>query len=186
MHLQRVVFTIALVFGAVACANWTLKTDYNRMADFSQYRTYAWLPPPPSASEARYVNTLVDQRIKQEVAARLAQKGIYEDRTGHPDFLIAYHVATEQKVDVTNWGYYIGPWWGWYGGPGVDVYSYTEGSLVIDFIDAQTRNVFWRGYAARPIEYPEVGSPKAAEAVDKMLRNYPPVQQMATTPRPRG
>jgi hypothetical protein len=73
-----------------------------------------------------------------------------------------------------NRGYY-------YGGPyyrgGVYSYYYQEGTLVLDFIDAESKKLIWRGTAKAYLEKeqtPEELDKIVNEAVEKILMNFPP------------
>src|SRR5262249_61707396 len=90
-----------------------------------------------------------------------------------PDFLVAFHVHTQQKTEVQDWGYSAPSWW-WGAGPDVTVYQYSEGTLFVDFIDPRTNKVIWRGTAKGVVkdpENPDLG--KLADAVNKLMQNYP-------------
>jgi hypothetical protein len=162
------------LLGAAACSTLDVKTNYNPSANFAQYRTYAWLPVQDRSQAAQlFVGSPAEGRLKGDVAQALAKRGIVPAAQGQrPDFLISYHVGTEQKVNVTDWGYGWGPWMG----PDVSAYSYTQGTLILDFVDPNTQQAFWRGYASDVINDPGSGGSKIDEAVAKMLEKYPPPQ----------
>ncbi|HEX6836464.1 MAG TPA: DUF4136 domain-containing protein, partial [Polyangia bacterium] len=64
--------------------------------------------------------------------------------------------------------------WAW-GGPDVTVRQYTEGTIVVDFVDPSSHRVLWRGSANGVVQHPQ--NPdlnKVAKSVDKMMRHYPP------------
>jgi hypothetical protein len=124
---------------------------------------------------ARMENSLFAKRLKRSVNRQLEAKGFTLD-TEDPDFVIVYHTGVQDKVNITNWGYTYGPYWGpW--GESIDVHQYTEGTLVLDFIDVDTNLLVWRGTAQKAL----TGNPKPErvereidEVVDKLLRNFPP------------
>ena len=186
-HVAIAVLGAAAALGA-GCSSWSIKSDYDHQAAFGRYRTFTWLAPPVGSREAGLVNTLLDQRLKSETERDLAEKGIRVATEGEtPDFQVAYHVATREKIEATDWGYAGGPYMGpgYMGGAGMTVSSYTEGTLVLDFIDNRTRRVFWRGAASRPVEDPASAATRVGEAVDRMLQQYPP-KGYAAAARPAG
>jgi hypothetical protein len=82
----------------------------------------------------------------------------------------------QQEVGVSGWGApgwgYIG--WGGYGWGGWDVYTWTQGTLIVDFTDPRTNQVVWRGTASAVVNHPENPSPKKVEkAVNKLMAHYP-------------
>lgn len=156
------------------CAAWTVKTETSRDADLSRYQTYEWTGPMGGASDE-----LVDQRVRDEVAAQLAQKGLRPAAPGErPDFLVAYRVESTPRVQtVVNPSVVYAP-----GASGAVVtpalpamtYSYQDQALVLDFVDARSGRVFWRGYASYPLDQPAPASTaKTQKAVAKVLGRYP-------------
>jgi hypothetical protein len=176
-----VVFLLALLLMALGCApSISVKQDYDKDANFAAMKTYAWVPVPTTAvgsvKSALERNSLLDKRIKESVNAQLTAKGYTQD-ANNPDFMTLYHTGAEDKVNVTDWGYGYGHYGGWYGGGGVDVYQYKEGTLILDIIDAKSKELVWRGFAqgtidpGAPIERREQ---RLNEAVTRMLANFPP------------
>ena len=116
-----------------------------------QASSIGWKTPSGAVEAARRQNDLLDKRVKGAVSSQLGAKGHKEDQAS-PSFLIAYHIGSEDKVSVTDWGYRYGPGpWGYYGRD-IDVRQYTEGTLVIDFVDASTKQLVWRGAATKAID----------------------------------
>jgi hypothetical protein len=179
----------AVLVWLAGCSSWIVQTDYNPRANFGSYRSYAWAEPTPDSPEAAFAHSLTEQRIKAQVQQNLAQRGIVPvSGGGTPDFYISYRVVKEQVTDWYpgwgyGWGYYGGPYWDGYGwGPAA--WTYTQGTLVLDFVDARTRNVFFRGFASHAIASPE-SSPKVSSSVEKILSKYP-VPMYAAERRPTG
>jgi hypothetical protein len=53
------------------------------------------------------------------------------------------------------------------------VRQYKEGTIVIDFIDATTREMFWRGTASDTF-IPGTGRDVIKDAITKLIDAYPP------------
>jgi hypothetical protein len=179
---------LALVLvGAVGCAGWTVKSESAAAVPFAQYRTYAWTTPSGAAT----VDALVSQRIRDRVATELAQRGMRLAAEGQtPDFLVDYRMETgplyQTIVNVgpgappgVSGGSYVAPL------PMASTYTYGEAQLTLDFIDARSGRVFWRGFAAYATDRPAAASTgKAAQAVGKMMRKFP--SSLASAARPSG
>lgn len=167
---------VALIAGCSSI--YGVQYDYNQETDFSQYTSYDWMPVPVSSS----INDLVVARVKKAVDAQLGAKGL--TRTAqNPDFLIANHLGKEEKVEIDSWGYsYYSPRLayrrGFWGGPDdPSVYYYEEGTLILDFVDAGSKKLFWRGSAkahVQNVDTPEKRQKLINEAVKKILEKYPP------------
>jgi hypothetical protein len=187
-HMKRTIFfvVVASLIILASCAPYIYVTrDYDRRADFGTYKTYNWMPRPDkmprSARAALERNPLLDKHIRDITEQILATKGMTLSTT-NPDILINYYVGYNDRIDINNWGYFYGPFWGYYW-PGLgpyDVYSYKEGTLVMDFVDAKKNEMVWRGVAEEDIftyDYaPMITESQVARILTKMLALYPPLR----------
>ncbi|MFI5403272.1 MAG: DUF4136 domain-containing protein [Planctomycetota bacterium] len=155
-----------------ACSSISTNYDYDTSYDFAKLKSYRWADIP-SKTDA---SPLVIQRVGAAVETQLKAKG-YVPAEGAPDFLVATYVGRQSRIQVTDWGYGYGPRGGWYGGGGVDVYQYEEGSLIVDIVDARSKQLEWRGTATSVLD-PEASAEERTErinkAVAKMLKDFPP------------
>ena len=154
--------------------------DYDPDANFSQYKTYDWLPQQATAQgnaqQAQERNTLLDQRIKEAVNEQLSREGLTRT-SDNPDLLIAYHTGVENKVDVTDWGYTYGSYYYGYPRRDVTVYQYQTGTLIVDLIDSAGKELVWRGSAQATLlenPTPEKVQQRIDNAVARMFEKYPP------------
>ena len=167
----------ALVMSGCSSVNTTF--DYDNNADFSMLQTFAWMPrdinTAGSAQQAQEDNTLFTNRLKNAVNTNLEAKG-YSINTTDPDFVIQFHTGVQDKVNVTNWGYTYGPYWGpW--GESVDVSQYSEATLIVDFVDYVTKSIIWRGTAQKALSTdpnPDKVDENLQKSVDKLLLKFPP------------
>ena len=161
-----------------SCAPVATRWDYDPDVDFSGYRTFGWMPPPepPAAARAVWDSPFLGKRIKQAIISAMVHKGLeWTDR--EPDLLIAYRIDLRQKANVHVSGY---PYWGAYP-QGVE--RYQEGTLIIDLVDARSRQLVWRGWGSGefdPANRPRAAQGYIASAVADILKHYPPYR---TAPR---
>lgn len=180
MKILGLVFVLMVI--AACSSSISYNYDWDRDEDLTKYTSYGWMAvpeePPTDVTTARQQSDLLEKRIKRAVDAQMEAKGHKQDEAS-PSFLVAYHVGSEDKVSVTDWGYRYGPGpWGYYGRD-IDVRQYTQGTLVIDFVDAMTKQLFWRGEASKAIDQnatQEEIDQVINEAVTGILRNWPPTQ----------
>jgi len=175
-----------------ACASMQVSSDYDAGADFSALHRYDWLPPPelkPGDSEIRQGND-IEARIKKLVEEQREHKG-YVRAAEHPDFLITCHIAVEDKTSVTyaNELYGYGP--GWSTGyrrnvhryPGTSaalVSEYQQGTLLLDVLKPDDRQLIWRGTATAeviPGLDQEAREKRLRQAVQKILAQFPPPEK---------
>ena len=173
-------FVLCLSVLLAGCSSVNVDYDWDTDAFFPGYKTFAWIEQSNESSgeaqEALARNSLLDQRVKKAVNASLEAKGISLVDT-NPDMLVVYHTGVQDKINVTDWGYRYGDaYWG-YGGRNIDVTQYTEGTLVLDLIDASNTQLVWRAIATKVIEQnvsPQQMEKNINDIVRKMLDPYPP------------
>jgi len=186
--MKRVALAVitASVLLFVSCATIQVSEDFDRRAPFTTYKTYDWMTKPekmpPNARAAIERNPLMGKRIEDITDKILADKGMARSES-NPDLLINYYVGFKDRVDITGWGYFYGPRWGFYWpylGP-YDDYTYTEGTLVLDLVDAKTKELVWRGVADKALYDYYYGSSslnfndrELLKILTKMLSQYPP------------
>lgn len=154
---------IALVASQTACATARVNSDWDRNASFASYRTYAWVDTP--GMEAMNRATLFDRRLRASMDAELATKGLSKAQDeGKADLLIVYHAGMQEKLDVTNSGYF---------GQRTDVRQFKEGTLVIDLVEQKSMSLVWRGTIVTEMNGPDQSGEKLDKAVKKMFEKYP-------------
>ncbi len=178
MSLLRGLSLVVLLAG---CSSISVNYDFDPGADFTTYKTYAWIRQPTNvsgnAAQAQAQSDLVGKRIMNAVDGAMSVKGF--TMTDDPQLLAVYHTGVQDKVEVTDWGYGYGAYGGWYGGGGgVDVYQYQQGTLIIDFVDAVSKELVWRGTAqgvlADSPPSPDEMQERINNVVGKLLQNFPP------------
>jgi hypothetical protein len=165
-------FLVLFLMGlAVSCSTiYGVKYDYDKSANFTSLKTYDWLPIPVNTN----IDSLTIERVKNAVNAGLQAKGLMMT-SDNPDFLIAQHLG--KKTEVTDMGYSYGPhridrW-----GGRISTLEYAEGSLVLDFVNAESKKMIWRGVAKAEVNNADTPDKKEKlinEAVQEILKNFPP------------
>lgn len=178
---MRYVCTVAIVtiMAMTACSPISVKTDYDRSIDFSDFKTYRWASAEEmNPDDVLAKNPLTQRRIKSSVDKVLSERGFVKQDSGAVDFVVMIHAGVQEKVQVTDWGYrgWYDPWWGPYGGR-VDVSYYDEGTLVVDIVDMPEKELAWRGLGTGivpEIDDPEEQQEKWNEIIARIMKNFPP------------
>jgi hypothetical protein len=187
LKLIRLLPIIALAAMLAGCgSSISINYDFDQSSDFASYRTFMWMAAPlPEAGNAKVAqqrNSLLEGRIKTATVNELTGKGM-GSVSSSPDLYVTYHIGAQDKVDIQSWGYgygagrYGGAYGGYGGGGGIDTYNYTEGTLIIDLIDASSEQLIWRGTATGVIDdnpSPEKLTENINNVVARILANYPP------------
>ncbi len=180
MKLLSCAVAAAVTISLAGCSGMSIRSDFNPQADFSRYSTYAWLPAPQTG-DPRVDNAILESRIKTAVDETLSAKGYRQVAADQATFLVGYHLSIEGRMDATTVNSYYGYGWGpWYYGPGyqnTQVRYYDQGTLLIDIVDAQAKELAWRGTAEAEVRSemtPEKRQQRVNEAVTKILQRFPP------------
>ena len=174
MGMRNIVKTILClaVFSLSGVAGAAVSVDFDKEADFSGYKTFAW----KEGTLAQ--NTLNHKRIVRAVEAQLESVGLTKT-DDEPDVYVLYHVALSQdrRIHVDDFGYSSRWRRPGYGGADVTVFDVNVGTLIVDMLDAESEEGVWRGMAQKdlpPTPNPEKMEKKLAKILGKMFRDYPP------------
>jgi hypothetical protein len=153
-----------------SCAGWAVRTDVDPRADLSRYRTYAWAVAPGSRGVA-LEKSLAGRRVREQTDRELTLRGLRLAAAGEqPGFLVRAAVLERDRLETEV----EAPQPGAAPHPNREVIRYTEGTVMLDFLDARTGNVFWRGAATRELDDPFLRSTQARDAVRSLMAAYPP------------
>jgi hypothetical protein len=175
MKLQKAVFVLMgmmLLFAGKASAQ-QVKTDYDRGANFAQYKTYSW-------EQVKTKDALDVDRIKAAVNAALAAKGWTEVDSGGDVSIMAVEM-TQDKQTLNTFYDGFGGGWGWrrFGGGFGDATTTTEtykvGTLVVDLFDTKTKQLIWRGASSDTLsDNSDKNIKNLDKGVEKMFKKFPP------------
>jgi hypothetical protein len=160
---------VALLFASVSFAQ-KVKTDYDRSADFNQYKTYSW-------QNVQTKNALDVDRIKSAVDAALTAKGLTRVDSGGDVAVLAIEMTKEQSSLNTFYNGFGGGW-RWGGGFGTATTTtdtYKVGTLVVDLFDAKSKKLIWRGSSSDTLSTKSDKNIKALDkGAQKMFEHFPP------------
>ncbi|HEX8528381.1 MAG TPA: DUF4136 domain-containing protein [Cytophagales bacterium] len=183
---------LALVSGFLAvlvllsCAAAEVGTNVDRQVDFSQFHTYGWATPDVQVgNNPLYDNDILRNNLQMTLGQELAKRGL-RYQADNPDLLVGYHVYTEKKKEVVpdygypngyynGWGYYPYGYtnWPYQWNTGFRTVRYTEGTLIIDVIQAKDKMLIWRGWDSAEVDDPETAEADATRGVALILKKYP-------------
>jgi hypothetical protein len=151
-----------------------VKTDYDRSANFAQYRTYTW-------AQVKTKDPLDVDRIKAAVNAALAAKGWTQVDSAADVSIVAMEIARNQQTLNTFYDGFGGGWgWRRFGGGGfgeatTTTETYKVGTVVVDLFDAKTKQLIWRGASSDTLSNDSDKNIKNLDkGVEKMFKQFPP------------
>lgn len=126
---------------------------YEQGVDFSKYDTFSFFQShEPKGEEYLSLN---DKYLRQAITQELKARGLRESE--NPDLLVGFNISTKEKISSTTYpsaplGYYgyrsrYGYTYGLGYGSETRVSQYTEGTLNIDVVDREQKQLVWEGVA---------------------------------------
>jgi len=188
-RMRRLTLGIGLILAA-GCAGQQVTTDYSPATSFSQFTTFALVSSPDTAAAQQ----LLDQRVRNAVQAQLTTKGLTPADRQNADLYVGYGMVdkTHRQLYTYNDGWGWGGGWGWrYYRWGVAwpmtvqrrVETYTDGTVVVNLVDAKTKKVVWEGEVPDvvnlPVDNPVRATKEVDAAVTKLFTKYPPQSSRA-------
>ncbi|HEY3901720.1 MAG TPA: DUF4136 domain-containing protein [Chthoniobacter sp.] len=180
-HISNL-FAILTAGILAACSTVTVTTDHDPSASFARYKTYTLAP----AAHDQALSPTAEAAMRSALRTHLAARGISEVSGHKADLDVVRHVFLEDKVSVRQytdmgydrygrWPYRYGYYGMWSGAPRTytDVHQYTEGTLILDFVDAHTGKSVFRGTATAVVGGTEGNTRKIDEAVEKIVAELP-------------
>jgi hypothetical protein len=152
---------------AVSAAAQSVQSDFDRSFRFSDLKTFSFAVQNRAATDPLASDTLNDGRIRSGLESQLTASGFRVEKE-KSDFVIAYYVTTKNKLNVQDFGY--GPP-RWFGSRDIRVNQYSDGTLMVDFIDVKTNQVIWRGRASGTLEMKGVEK-KISKSVEKLVKQF--------------
>lgn len=176
--MKKFLATLLIFAGSVLANAQKVEVGVDRTVNLAKYKTYSWSNAPSSS------NPLITQTIMNEVERVMALKGLTKvAQNGELNLVVFAATASDLHIDhptpapglnsiTTGVG----------GGGSSQQWPVTKGTLVVDMIDANTKNSVWRGQATDTLDYGPSGNmqkdaksveKKIRKAVDKMFKKFP-------------
>ena len=171
-------FTAGLLFLAftVPLSAQKVKVEYDKKQSFSQYRTYSWL------QQQSYTRVFLALNIVSAIDQELQAKGLRKVDSGADLMVTAYgafddDINVAQSSTIYQFPALYGPTWA--SAPtirgGTSAVYIRKGTLVVDVVEAASRQLKWRGIATAKfdLEKKMQALDLVNKSVEKMFRQYP-------------
>jgi hypothetical protein len=135
-------FTLLVASGCAAAIETGSFVDHD--VDFTRYRSYKWAPASQQTGDPRLArNPIFQDRLQGEIDRQLQSRGL-RGPVNRADLLVRLRSAVQPRAHVTT-----AP--AMYGNCATDctdrIREYESATLVVDLVDARTRQIVWRGWA---------------------------------------
>jgi hypothetical protein len=157
---------------AAACASTRVGSFVERGADFRHYYTYAWAADPSRTTGDPRLdsNPFFEECVRTAVDHQLASRGFEQIPEGEAQLVLHYHANVSQALEINGADQTSGYC------DNCKPFVYDAGSIVLDFVDARTSTLVWRGWSEGSIDgivdnqrWMEETIHKAAEQILAML-----------------
>ncbi len=167
---------LSTLFILMSCSGPKVMYDYDRQANFSQYKTFNFHPN----MNLSMISELDGQRILHVIENQMESKGYSLSET--PDFYVDVAPSTRtRKKQAGSVGIGLGNWGRNFGiniGTSVPITTQVEdSSLVLEIIDANSSQMIWQGVfkdTSSATSSPEEKENRINKSVNELLINFPP------------
>jgi len=170
----------ALLLMLAGCATGPqIYSNSDPQGEFANYRTYGFAEPLGTDREG--YSSLLSQYLKTAVSRELGARGYQQ--SDNPDLLVNFYTESKERVQSTTtaapgyggfYGYRRG-YYGVWGGYETRTIQYTEGTLVVDLIDARRKQLVWEGIAVDRVREENLRNLQNTidQSVAQMFEQYP-------------
>lgn len=176
-RLARLAAAAASAIALTACASGMRVNSYTETGmNLAQYRTYDFAPADSvSTGDPRLDNNeFYNERMQAAIAQRMNAMGFERSASPNRDLLVHYHGSFSQQIDLNGLDQQYGDC-----RPGdCRPFVYEAGTITVDFVDARTNRLVWRGWAESSvdgvIDDQAWLEQKVDDAVAEILKRVPP------------
>jgi hypothetical protein len=155
----------------VGCSTLKVNVGWDHSVDFTTYRTWAW------KDDGSIRDPVWSRRLQSVLEDELAKKGLKRS-DANADLWVFVHARLSSQTHVASYSPAWGYGWGYWAGPSLTtVYEIPVGTLLIDLVDPQEKQIVWRGSASDTIragKENEEREQRLIEVLDQMFAGYPP------------
>ena len=175
--MKKLILFVITVIVFSSCNTVKVVTDYDTQIDFTKYKTFAFYKTGIDKAD---ISDLDKKRILRAIEAEMLIQGFV--KSSNPDLLVSIFTKSRERVNVNQnnfgwgWGWGWNPWM-WGGGMNnINVNQYTEGTLFIDFIDKESKELIWQGIGTGALKLDNRVKKEARikEFVKEIVSRFPP------------
>lgn len=174
MQFGKLLSVACLLVASVGAFGQKVSYDFDKSADFAQYKTYAWVDRGGDLKDE-----LNHRRVVNAIDIQMASKGLTKVAAGaKPDVLISYKTTFSRSLNVTGFSSGFG---------GLRFAGSRTGTaraddivvatLVVEMVDPKSKDVIWRGLATKDVDMdasPEKREKNINKAAEKLFKHFPP------------
>ena len=195
--MRRIGILAMVVLITSSCLMAQVRSDYDKSADFSKYKTYSFAGWQKDSEKV--LNDLDKQRIYDAFKSEFSARGLELVENGG-DMLMTLFVVIDNKTSKSAYtdyhsnygmgmgvgmgpgmgvgmGAMYGPSWGWGNGSATTNFvesDYQEGTLVVDALDGESKKLVWQGTLQSVVnDKPEKRDSAIPKKIGKLMKKFP-------------
>ena len=158
-------------------------------ADFSHYKTFAWIDNDGEGKKDNKNNDLLESKIRAAVNKELEKSAGWHETKSKPDILLSYDVLVERTVKESNDPVYSRPYSrvfynrytrrystiyypSQFLGYDRSEYPTREGTVTISMVDTRTDKTVWQGWSTDEVDGRHINSKEVQSAVKSIFRKF--------------
>lgn len=159
--MNRIFILLVLSLFAAGCSPVSVQTQGKVALDPVKMKaTYAWLEKAVPSNDIRVNNQDINRLVRNSVEKHLAARGYFRVNPDQADYLVTWFGNIEEEVKEISLAsfYNRSGYTGLIGTMPENVKAgkvkkvFARGTLILDILEKQTKNVIWRGSATNTIQ----------------------------------
>lgn len=176
------IFAIMLALSFAYSFGQKVTGDYDKSTDFSKYKTYHFLDWQDDST--KIMTEFDEKRLRNAIEYEMRVRQ-YKKVASGGDMALSVYVVVNKKTSTSAYtNYYGGTGYrygrhgrGWSHGYATTSYSesdYLQGTVVLDLIDIESKDLIWQGVATGTIKSnPEKREKSIPKTVSKLMKKFP-------------
>lgn len=174
LFLTVIIITLTISF--ISCSTVRVSVNYDDSVNFNRYKTYSLVKAPQNQEKKKggIRNPLLKKNILNQIKSIFSEKGYQEaESKKNADFLVVFYTNVQNRKDWKPATYRVGRWGRVRRTRPGHVVHYKEGTLVIDIVDEEQKELVWQGVGKDVLNRanPEENFVSSAREI---LKDFPP------------
>ena len=188
-NLKWVVAGIASVFVLASCSS-TAHIEKDDNADFSRYKTFAWIDKDGEGKEdLNRNNDLTEQKIRNAVNKELEKNSGWREVKNRPDVMLSYDVLVERSTKESTNPVYSNPYSRVVYNPYTRRYTtiyypsrfqgyerderlIKEGTVTISMIDTRNDKTVWQGWTTDEVNSKNLTTKEIQGSIKSIFKKF--------------
>lgn len=143
-------------------------TDFDPQTNFTKFKTFTIRQGQVVAKSPELNSPLTRKKIEDSIRTQLIAKGLMEV-PNRADLVVNFRFGAADKRQIEAI-----PTGRWGRGRRLETFKFTEGTLVINLMDPEGRDLVWRGVYRDDESNPGKISNKLPDDIKKLFSDFPP------------